>query len=691
MSKSFKRLLEPFQIGKVRLRNRMVRAPCALGMSELEGFVSEADKSYFEAVAKGGIGLITAGASYVDVPLGITDLRRFWVSDDKYIPGLREITKVVKKHGCPIFLELQHSGPSFPSHYFKDLQPVAASSLRQNELPPRLPIPFFPTRGLTVAEVEELVVKFADAAERARKAGFDGVVIEACHSYLINSFLSRAWNKRQDAYGCQDMKSRARFPVEIIQAVKERLDGDLLVGIRINGGEWGLKEGITSKESQAFAEIFENAGADYIDVSGIGYEPDYGFFLFPEQLLYPEPSEVARPLAKEVKKPGLEVSRAAAIKKVVSVPIVTVGRLHPELGEWILKKGMADLIAFGRRLIADPELPNKVASGKLEDIIPCMGGMECLEPASPGELTRCRVRPALGRENQFVLEAAKKKKRVMIVGGGPAGMEAALVAAHRGHKVTLYEKKPSLGGLLPLAALIKGVEIEDLPALVRYYRIQISKADVKVRLGREVSLRLIQRSSPDVVILATGGKWSLPQIPGVNGKNVLTSSDLQRRAEVYLRLFGPKLVRWLTKFYLPVGKRVVIVGGLIHGCETAEFLVKRGRRVTIVENSEELGGGIPVIRKARLLNWLKKKGVAMLSEVTYEEVTEKGLTIFGEGLGRKTIEADTVLITTAPEANIQLYEELKGKVPELYVIGDSKTPRLIADAIADGALIGRSI
>lgn len=687
----FEKLLEPFEIRGVKLRNRMVRSPCALGLSDIEGFVSQADKSYFEAVARGGVGLLIAGASYVDVPLGITELHRFWVSDDKFIPGLSELVQVIHKHGCPTFLELQHSGPSFPSHLFDGLRPVAASSLTKGELPPRPAAPFHPPRALSLSEIEDLVIKFAIAAERARKAGFDGVVIEACHSYLINSFLSRGWNKRQDAYGCQTIESRGRFAVEIIQAIKARLGREFPVGIRINGGEWGLKNGITAEESQEISILLEEAGADFLDVSGIGYEPDYGFFLFPEQLLYPEPVDSARLLARKIRRPGLEVTRAEAIKKAVSIPVIAVGRLDPKLGEWILKRDKADLIAFGRRLIADPELPNKVASGRLEDIVPCMGCLECIFGSSPGGTMRCRVNPSLAREHEYEIKLAERKRKIMVIGAGPAGLEAARVAALRGHEVVLCEKEHRFGGLLPLAALVKGLEIEDLPALVQYYRTQLRNLNVQVMLDREANIALVDEIKPDVVILATGGVFDTPEIPGIKSDIAMNASDLHRKANPYLRFLGPKVLRWLTKFYFPVGRRVVVMGGLIHGCETAEFLVKRGRKVTIVEASDELGIGIPYARRLRLLNWLDRKGVTMLSEARSEKISNTGLTVITKEGSRKTIEADTVLIAVPPKANSALLKTLEGAVPEIYPIGDCKEPRLILDAIADGSLVGQRV
>jgi len=265
------------------------------------------------------------------------------------------------------------------------------------------------------------------------------------------------------------------------------------------------------------------------------------------------------------------------------------------------------------------------------------------------------------------------------------------VTALRGHEVILYEKRHKLGGLLPMAAMVKGLEIEDLPALVRYLKGQITRLGVKIRLGKEVNLSVIDEIKPDAVIVATGGIPALPDIPGINGRNVVSGAELHRSLNNYLRFLGPRVLRWLTKFWMPLGKRVIIIGGAIQGCELAEFLVKRGRKVTIVDTVEEMGEGMVNNTKTRLLWWFSRRGVTMMTEVKYEEITDEGLTVTDKEGKRQTIAADTIVPAIPLNPNAELLKSLEGKVPEIHAIGDCSEPGLIKTAIADGSRIAHAI
>jgi 2,4-dienoyl-CoA reductase (NADPH2) len=526
---------------------------------------------------------------------------------------------------------------------------------------------------------------------RAEKAGFDGVDINAGSSHLLHNFISPFWNRRTDEYGGSP-ENRARFPVQIIQDIKKRLGKDFPVSITINGIEIGQVMGIdndkcmTPDYSRKIARILQDAGADAIQIRSHWLGRHTSSFLT-EAIFYPEPpiplDEFPREYDRSRRGAGANLILTTEMKNILSVPVIVVGRMGPELGEKALREGKADFIAMTRRLLADPELPNKVASGKLDDIAPCSACDTCIDASVT---KRCRINGALGTEELWTHKPAEKKKKVLVVGGGPAGMEFARVAALRGHKVILYDSSHKLGGMVLIAALVKGVEIEPLPKLVRYLKGQIKKLGVSINLGKEVNASVVEEIKPDAVVLATGGITTIPEIPGINNRIVITGDELHRKLKFYLRFLGPVTLRWLTKFWLPIGKR-----GAIHGCELAEFLVKRGRQVTIVDTGEALGEGMIMHLRQQLILWFEQKGVNMITGVKYVEITDKGLTLITRDGEQQTIGADTIVTALPLSPNTALLESLKGKAPELYAIGDCNQPRLIVDAIRDGIQTGHNI
>lgn len=689
---AFGKLLEPGRIGRVKTRNRMVRTAAGVDYLDKDYFVvRERELPFYEALAKGGVGLIILGVVGTDYPLGTIIDSQVRLDDDKFIPGLREVAEVVHKHGCPIFLQIAHAG-AWHAMLGDGLEPVSSSAMSRSELR-RLGMDFgVAVRGLAVPEIKEIVEGFVRTAERARRAGFDGVEMNEATCHLGNSFLSRIWNKRHDEYGIGSLENRSRFTVEVIQETKRRLGQDFPVGVIFNGAEFGAQGATTPEEAQGFARLFEKAGADYLHVRSYGYG-DYFDLHVPDSIFSPEPPKpLAPPLDGSRSGAGVVAPLAAGIKKVVSIPVFAVGRLDPLLGERLLQEGKADFIAMQRRLIADPELPNKVAAGRLEDIAPCtacFGCFSCLDAKKP---VRCRINGATGNTWDYALDKAPKKKRVVVVGGGPAGMEAARVAAARGHEVTLYEKSKKLGGLLPLASVLKNPKIEDLEGLVRYLETQLDKLGVTVRLGSEATPSDIGRLKPDVAIIAAGGIPTVPDIPGINGRNVVSSADLHRSLKRYLRFFSPGALRSLTRLWMPIGKNVVIMGGGIHGCEMAEFLVRRGRKVTMVHTADTMyDGKWAMVQNIRMSNFLSGNGVTMMTGVRYEEITDRGLVVTNKEGKRQTIEADSIVPVSPLSPNSELFKSLQGKVPEVYLIGDSSEAGIIMDAIGGGYSIGRKI
>jgi 2,4-dienoyl-CoA reductase (NADPH2) len=681
----FEKILEPGQIGKVRTKNRIVKA-CG-GAED----IGARNRAFLEAIARGGAGLVVWGDVAVEHPRGITiPITKRYLSDNTNIPAFTRIAGVIHKHDCPAFMQLFHTGPQ--AMFTGDLQIISSSSLTEDERVELL-APMAP-KELTIPEIEDLVDKFASAAERAHKAGFDGVEVNAARMNLINSFLSRAWNKRQDKYGCASLENRSRFLVEIIGEIKNRLGKDFPVIALINGIELRIDKGTTIEEAQGFATILQDSGVDAIHVRVFGYHGFDGLDASPKVTYH---SEDTKPLPKELdwshRGKGALSPLAAAVKKVVSIPVIAVGGLEdPLVGERILREGKADFIGICKGLMADPEIANKIAEGRLEDIAYCPDCGDCarvlFSMVLSGEFVpiRCRVNAALGHDQDYVIQPAQKKKKVLVAGGGPAGMEAARVAAIRGHEVILYEKENRLGGLLPWVALIKGLEADcDVMTLAAYLENQITKLGVDIRLGEEFNPSLIPEVNPDAVILATGDIPTVPEIPGINTSNVVGIDDLYHRIKDDLDLIEPCIMRDISRYWESIGEKIVIIGGTIEGSGLAEFLVERCKDVTLVDEGT-IWGDEPLMRSPSM------RKVTTMPGIKYEEITDKGLIITTKEGKRQTIEADTIVTATSPRPNTELLKAVEGTVPEIYLIGmDDKEPSSIMNAIGNGYWVARGI
>lgn len=635
-------LWQPFKINQMELKNRIVFPPMVTQYAEERGFVSERTKNHYEARAKGGAGLIIVEATYVH-PRGQAFAKQLSISADEYIPGLSELVEAIHHNGAKAAIQLHHGGRMAKS-WLMGMPPVAPSPVAApgGEVP----------KELTIEEIKEIITYFADAAARARKAGFDGVEIHGAHGYLLHQFLSRATNKRQDSYG-GTIANRSRLLLEVIGAVRGAVGKDYPVWCRMTTKEYGIEEGTTLEEARETAKLAQEAGIDAIHVSASGPTAPN---------ILPSPAFV----------PGVLVHLAEGIKKVVRVPVIAVGKITPELGERLIKEVKVDLVAMGRQLLADPELPNKVAVGKLEDINPCTDCFGCRSDLlHPGVLgIRCQVNPAAGKETEFLIVKAVKPRRVLVIGGGVAGMTAARVAAMRGHRVTLWEKTRRLGGQLIQAVIPphKG----RIGLLNEFLQKQLKKLGVKVQLSKSATVVEVVKFKPDVVVIGTGVKPVVPEIPGLSKARFAQVEDvLEGKVEV--------------------GEKVVVIGGEVVGCETAEFLADRGKKVTVTRRGAEMATGAGFSLRAFLLNRLREKGVTLLPGVKYEEVTPEGLVVTTKEGERKTILVDTIVLAAGSVPDLSLYEEIKGGAPEIHLVGDCVKPRTIRDAIVDGFQVGMKI
>jgi 2,4-dienoyl-CoA reductase-like NADH-dependent reductase (Old Yellow Enzyme family)/thioredoxin reductase len=648
----FKKIFEPASIGRMELKNRIVMPPMGTNYAEAGGAVTQRMIDYYEARARGGTRLIIVEGSAPGLQCNISFLGspsyQASLGDDKFIPGWQKLTDAARKYNTKIAIQIMHG--TLENWDGKAVQ-VSPSPLA---MPARMMgILGGPPHELTVNEITERVEWFALAARRAKEAAFDGVEIHGAHQYIIAAFLSSATNQRKDKYG-GSVENKARFLVEILQAVRREVGPDFPVWVRFNAQEWGVENGITIEETKQMIPLVVEAGAQALHVSGYGA----GSYI------------TTAPISDTA---GFLVPVAEELKKLTSVPVIAVGRLDLELGERILEEGKADFIAIGRRLLADPDLPNKVAEGRLDEVVPCIGCMECIERLAfdeRGEGVTCVVNPALGKEKALEIRPTGKPKKVVVVGGGPAGMEAAIVAAKRGHKVTLLEKEAKLGGQLNVAALppFKG----DIFPWIDYLVSQVNETGVRVELNTDATSEIVTSNKPDVVIIAAGGTPAMPDIPGIGKSNVITAQDV---------LSGR----------VKVGQNVVIIGGGMVGCETGHYLAEQGKTVTIIEILKRMANDMFFMARRRLMDGLRSKKVTMLTSATCEEIKEGSVLVATAEGKRETISADTIVIAVGYEANDRLYKALKGKVPEVYCIGNSARPRRILEATSEGYQTGLAL
>nr|MDO8082863.1 NAD(P)/FAD-dependent oxidoreductase [Candidatus Freyarchaeota archaeon] len=637
------KLFESVNIGNMELRNRLVMPPMGTNFAAEDGSVTQRSIDYYRERARGGVGFVIVEGAYVH-PLGKGSNFQMSLTNDDKIPGLRKLAKAIQAEGAKVAIQLFHAGRQ-ASSMILGTQPVSASNV-PCQLVRETP------RSLKIGEIKETIDAFGEAAGRVEDAGFDAVEIHAAHGYLINQFLSPLTNLRRDRYGV-DFEGRSRFLLEIIQKIGEVVGEEFPIICRMNGNDY-FEGGITLPEAKRIAEMVEEEGVDAIHVSGGIYDSENGEATAP--MWIPR---------------GFMVPLAQGIKKVVNIPVIAVGRINDvKLAEEIVKKGQADLVSMGRALITDPELPRKAMENRLEEIRPCIACNEgCLNNLLFLKPVTCILNAAVGREEEFRIQSAKKPKKVLVIGGGVGGMEFARVAALRGHQVSLYEKSNELGGQVLLSS-VPSYKYE-LKRIVPYFEHELERLGVDVHLEEEISASMIDDLAPDVVCIATGSSTVLPKIPGIDGDNVVLATDvLAGKAEA--------------------GKTVVILGGGEIGLETGYHLAEKGKKVTILEQMKRVATAMIPTFNYYVRHKFMGFGGKIITLAKVVEVTQEGAVYEKEGQ-RVLEKADTVVVALGTVPNVGLLESSGEKVREIYAVGDAVKPGRIMEAVHSASEIGRKI
>ena len=656
------KLFEPIQIGRLQLRNRLVMSPMTTGYASFEGLPTPRLVEFLAARARGGVGLVTLEACVVDRRHREVPQSMHFSSDD-VIDAHRALVDAVHAHGAAVQPQIVHAGPDALSPQLERIH-----SLGPSVIPSYLT--GTPSRALEADELPAILDQYAAAVRRVREAGYDGIELHAAHGYmLLGSFLSPWRNRRTDDYAGRKRDKRLRFLLEVLAAIRREVGSDFPITLRISGYE-RVPGGRTIDDTARIAPRLVEAGVDAFHVSGGVIDR------LTSMIVTGSAWGDAHNLAA-----------AAAVKNVVDVPVMTVGRIHdPQLAEAILQRGQADLVVMGRPLLADPELPEKLRTRQTARIRACISCENCIDSMETGNMS-CAVNGLSGREGELSLEPARAPKRVLVVGGGPGGLETARLAALRGHHVTLCERERFLGGSFLLAAT---VHPENAPFLAFLLR-EVARLQIQVRRGRALAPEDVRRERPDAVVVATGGRVVLPSIPGAEGRNVRSGPQLRRWLRPLSRVASPQLLRAVTRLWMPLGRRVVVVGADLAALELAEFLATRGRRVTIVERGERLAPEIGPKRLAEHMDRLDRLGVAVNTGVGYERITASGIAVRPE-LGReREIAADTIVLAGELEADTSFHDALKGEVPELYSVGDCTGLGLVRKATEEATRVAAAL
>jgi len=667
----FFKLFEPLKISNITLSNRIVMPAMHLGLAN-DGFITNKLTNFYVERAKGGAGLLVVGGCYVDIyAKGLPSM--IAVDDDKYLPKLTEFTKAVHdaRENVKICCQLYHGGAyAFPQIIGR--QPIAPSAV-YSKFSKTTP------KEMTLEDIKREQQAFADATMRAKKAGFDAVEICANAGYLMDQFLSPKTNKRNDQYG-GSLENRLRFPIETIKLIKSIVP-DFVIGYRISGDDF-VPGSNTYKEKAIIAEELGNY-LDYFNVTGGWHETKT------PQLTMDVPE-------------GCYTYLAENIKKHVSIPIFSSNRINtPELAEQVLMSGKADAICIGRGLIADPYLPMKARKGELRDIMNCVGcNQGCFDNVFRMMPVTCLRNARAGNEAKTELNPLKEKKKVMVIGSGPGGLEAARVAAIRGHEVHIFEKEDKIGGLLNIIWVPPGRN--EFKRMIENYTYWIQKHGIRMHLQQDVSIEKVKEFNPDVVFIATGSKPKRPPIKGIDRKNIFWANDV----------FSGDA---------PVGKNNVIIGGGATGIELAIFLTKYGalsreafdfltfykalepeialemlhegrNQVTVLEMLPKLGSALGKTTKWVLLDKCDALGVKLITGVNIQEIGDDYVNYLDAADKEQVInDVDYIYYATGVEPNDSLAKEIKLLNMKVEKIGDARKPQTVMEAVARGYKIGNAI
>lgn len=695
---AFPTLLSPGTIGGLEIRNRIVVAAMGVSLSENDGFCGERLIAYHEEQARGGAGLIVSGVAGVAWPVGAVLPNQTAISDDRFLPGLGELAGRVQAQGAKIAMQLHHGGlaagyssdafgaelwgPSHPSpmegDFLSYFLPEELASFAGGK-PPRIKV-------MEKADIDLVVGQFAAAARRARLAGFDGIELHSAHGYLLSSFISPKTNTRTDGYG-GPIENRLRLLLEIIAAIRAEVGPDFPVWCKLDAVELGKKGGIVLDDCIAAAKMVEAAGVDAIAVSS-----------------YHDAGQGKLHTASNIPHdPESNIPAAAAVKAAVSIPVIASGRVEPAAADAHMAAGKYDFLAMGRKLLADPTLPNKLAdAGGERAARPCIYCYTCVTTAYLREPVRCAVNPELSFE--WRRGSLASGRHYAVVGGGPGGMEAACRLAEAGNRVTLLEKGRRLGGTLRFASLAYPANERLLDWLIA----RTHSAGVELRLGVEATPELLRSLGVDAVIVATGARRDMPELPGSGLPHVLSGDDmralvlgedskeLKRKTGLFTRMAtrvgaatgmtaNIDFLRGATKVWMPLGRNVVVIGGELVGLELAEFLHERGRNVTVIEHAPRMGKGLLLVRRMRLLAELKEHGVALHAGVANMAIDGEAVHFTaGEGTPM-SVPADHVIVATGARGDTLLADRLRVEGFAVETVGDCNGVGYIEGAIRGAA------